>query len=108
MEKEDGITLRFVLDNDIHGFRKSRKLIDSGEQVFLWNKLYLDLLNSYKGKTPKQKIIKVLKNTKDFNELSLKYKKPIHKMFNLDNYFSKDELDIYYLMDLEELYKTNI
>lgn len=104
--KEEGITFRFIYDNDEAGFKKSRKMLEEGYSVFLWNKFYLDIIKDYKGKKSKSDLVKILKETKDFNNLGKKFNKPIEKLFNFAEYFTNDELDIYYLMDLEQLYKT--
>ena len=105
LKKEDGIELRFVFDNDKPGMKKARQMLDDGDKIFLWNKLYLDMIKDYKGKMTKPKLVQVLKNIKDLNSLSLKFKKPIERLFDFEKYFSKDDLDIYYLDDLEELFK---
>lgn len=107
--KEDGISFRFVYDNDGPGFRKSRQMLDEGRTVFLWNKFFLDLIKQYKGNKPTSELVYMLKNIKDFNSLGKKFSKSsksIEKMFNFTDYFSNDSLDTYYLMDLNEIYKT--
>lgn len=105
---EEGIEFRFVYDNDISGLKKTRMMLDKGYKVFIWNMLFLDMLKDYKGSISKDKIVKMLKNIKDFNDLSKKYKIPIERKFNMEKYFTNDNLDIYYLMDLEVLYKTEV
>jgi len=106
--KEEGIEFRFIYDNDEPGFKKARKMLESGHQIFLWNKFFLDMIRDYKGNKPKSEMVKMLKNTKDFNSLGKRFSKPIERIFNFDKYFTNDELDIYYLMDLEQLYKTEV
>lgn len=103
--KEDGLELRFIFDADKAGFKKSREMIEKKYKVFLWNKFFLDFIKDYKGKLPKDKLVESLKRIKDFNKLQLKFRKPIEQIFDFNKYFSNDELDIYYLMDLEQLYK---
>jgi len=104
--KEEGIDFRFIYDNDEAGFKKSRKMLEQGYHIFLWNKFFIDMIKKYKGDKPKPEMVKMLKNIKDFNNLGKKFKQPIEKIFNFADYFTNDELDIYYLMDLEQLYKT--
>jgi len=106
--KEEGIEFRFIYDNDESGFKKSRKMLESGFKVFLWNKFFLDMIRKYKGNKPKSEMVKLLKETKDFNNLGKRFTKPIENIFNFAEYFTSDELDIYYLMDLEQLYKTEL
>lgn len=105
--KEDGLDLRFIYDNDKAGFKKSRMMIEQRKSVFLWNKLFLDMIKQYKGKLSKEELIETLENIKDFNMFQLKFKKaPVYKLFEIEKYFSRDDLDIYYLMSLKELAKT--
>lgn len=105
--KEEGLDLRFIYDNDKAGFKKSRTMIEQRKPVFLWNKLFLDMIKQYKGKLSKEELIETLENIKDFNMFQLKFKKaPVYKLFDIEKYFSMDELDIYYLMSLKELAKT--
>jgi len=106
--KEEGIEFRFIYDNDSSGFKKTRKMLEQGHKVFLWNKFFIDMLKKYKGDKPKSEMVNVLKNIKDFNSLGKRFKQPIEKLFNFDDYFTKDQLDIYYLMDLEQIYKTEV
>lgn len=103
--KEDGIELRFIFDNDKPGQDKARKMLDEKHTIFLWNKFFLDYLDNYKGKLNKYELMLKLKDIKDFNALALKFKKPISQLFDFSKYFSNDDLDIYYLDNLEELYK---
>ena len=105
--KEDGLDLKFIYDNDKAGFKKSRQMIEEHKPVFLWNKMFLDMIKQYKGKMSKQELVEIFINIKDFNGFQLKFKKgPVYKLFDLDKYFSRDDLDIYYLDNLKELVKT--
>lgn len=104
--KEDGLVINFLFDNDKAGFKKSRQMINEKHKIFLWNKFFMDIIKGYKGKMSKDELIDTLYDIKDFNALQLKFsKKPIHLRFEFDKYFSNDDLDIYYLMDLKELAK---
>lgn len=99
---DDGISLRFIYDNDKAGFKKSEKMLMQGHSVFLWNKFFIDMLKKYDG-NKKEMALKISKNIKDFNKLSLKFKKPLNQMFNLDKYFSSDKLDKIYFLDLQDI-----
>jgi len=99
---DDGINLRFIYDNDKAGFKKAEKMLMQGHSVFLWNKFFIDLLKKYDG-NKKEMALKISKNIKDFNKLSLKFKKPLNQMFNLDKYFSNDKLDKIYFLDLQDI-----
>jgi len=99
--KEDGIDIRFIYDNDKSGFRKTEQMLEEGYSVFLWNKLFIDLLKKHKGN--KRHMAEKLIEITDFNKLALNLKKPIYEMFDLDKYFSNDNLDKMYLLRLTDL-----
>lgn len=99
---DDGIRLRFIYDNDKAGNKKAEKMLMEGHSVFLWNKFFIDLLKKYDG-NKKEMAIKISENIKDFNKLSLKYKKPLYEMYDFDKYFSNDKLDKIYFLDLPDL-----
>lgn len=103
LTKEEGLDLRFLYDNDESGFKKSEKMLMDGYTVFLWNKLFLDILKKYNGN--KLEMCYNLMEIKDFNSFYLKSKKPLYKMFNLAEYFSNNKLDSLYFFDLDVLYK---
>jgi hypothetical protein len=101
---EEGIDLRFVYDNDKSGFRKAEEMLKNGHKVFLWNKFLLDLLKKYKGNKAEM-ACKLSLGIKDFNKLAIKMKKPLTELFNFDQYFSSDNLDKLYFLDLVTLTK---
>lgn len=107
--KEDGLDLRFVYDNDIPGFKKSKKMMEEGKKVFLWNKFFLDLIKSYKGKVNKIDLIRKLQHIKDFNQLAQIFKNSnIFSKIDNPKYFSNNCMDNIYFNTLEfvyELYK---
>lgn len=90
------IDVQFFFDNDKAGFSKSLEYIKKGYKVFLWNKLFSDIL---KHKRDKREAIKYLKNIKDLNQLAIMCKKSPYEFFNLQKYFSKDIFDTIYLND---------
>lgn len=103
----EDVILRFIYDNDGPGFRKTTEMLKKGHTVFLWNKFLLHLLKKYKGN--KFEFAKILtENIKDFNDLGIKFKKPIYNMFNWNDYFSNNIMDKLYLMDLSDLVKMNL
>lgn len=106
--KEEGIEFRFIYDNDFAGFKKSRSMLEQGHKIFLWNKFFIDIISDYKGTKTKKELANILKNIKDFNLLGKRFNKPLEKMFNFEKYFTNDELDIYYLDDLNVIYKTEV
>jgi len=104
---EDGITLRFIYDNDKSGFKKAINMIKDGQYVFLWNKFFIDISKQYKGNKPINKmIIDLSKKIKDFNKLTTYFNKPLNQQFDLDKYFSNDILDMEYLGNVEDVIKN--
>lgn len=105
--EEDGVTLKFVYDNDRSGFKKANEMIRDGQYVFLWNKFIIDISKQYKGKkSQKEMILDLSEKVKDFNKLATFFKKPLDQQFNLDKYFSNDTFDLEYLLPIQEVVKN--
>lgn len=105
--KEEGLDIRFIYDNDKSGFKKTLSMLEEGRTVFLWNKLFIDLLKNHRGN--KFKMAKLLsENIKDFNKLAIKINKPLYNLYDWDNYFTNNILDKVYLMDLTNLLKMRL
>ena len=104
--KEDGLDLRFIYDNDVPGFKKSKKMMLDGKKVFLWNKFFLDLVLNYKGNIKKIELVRKLQHIKDFNQLAMIFKKT-NVFSKIDNpkYFSRDSIDNIYFNTLEYLFE---
>lgn len=87
----ENLDLKFVLDADISGQKKSKEMIDNGYSVFLWKKLFNDLS---KGKGFKYKSF-LENNIKDINKLAEYYdNNHIYNDLKLNNYFAKDKFDL--------------
>ena len=94
-DADDDIKLRFFMDNDAQGILTTLDLLKSGHSVFLWNKLFRDLIS--KSET-KLKTKYELKEIVDLNDMSKLYSDPkIYRNLNMDNYFSKDKFDIMFI-----------
>lgn len=107
LKNESGVELRFIFDNDRAGFKKAEKMMENGNNVFLWNKFFLDLLSKKSGDRI-QNSKKLSSNIKDFSKLATYYKTPIHNNIELDKYFSNNKLDKIYFHPLEELVTTSL
>jgi hypothetical protein len=92
--ENENIKLRFVFDNDASGLRKAKQFLEKGKTVFLWKKLFDDLIkNDYTLKT-------ALNDIKDMNQLVILLHNPnIYNELHLEKYFSRDRFDIIYLED---------
>lgn len=94
-DADDDIKMRFFMDNDAQGILTTLDLLKSGHSVFLWNKLFRDLIS--KSET-KLKTKYELKEIVDLNDMSKLYSDPkIYRNLNMDNYFSKDKFDIMFI-----------
>lgn len=92
---DNNLDIQFFFDNDQTGFNKSNELIEDGHIIFLWNKLFEDIVkkkNVYDPYTLENKIKKV----KDLNRLGAIINNPYQKL-ELYNFFSKDLFDKVYL-----------
>lgn len=94
-DTDSDIKLRFFMDNDAQGILSTIDLLKSGHTVFLWNKLFRDMIS--KSET-KLKTKYELKEVVDLNDMSKLYSDPkIYRNLNMDNYFSKDKFDIMFI-----------
>ena len=92
MIENSGIDIQYFFDNDEAGFKKSEEKIKSGYSVFLWNKLFEDIVNKKKSDDPQGLLYRISK-IKDVNKLSQVAPNP-YKKLKLYNYFSVDVLDL--------------
>jgi hypothetical protein len=90
-----GLDLRYFFDNDEAGYRKTEEKMREGYPVFLWKKLFEDIVLKKKSSNPEQLMHRISK-VKDMNKLAQLVPEPYKKLI-LDNFFSKDEFDIRWL-----------
>lgn len=89
------IDIRFFYDNDDLGYKKSLYMLNKGYSVFLWRKLFKDIIDN---STNKYIVKKELEKIKDLNDLVIYTNNPnVFKDLNLQNYFSIDKFDKIYL-----------
>lgn len=94
-QSDANLKLKFFYDNDLTGLGKSVKMLRRGETVFLWNKLFDELI---KNKRDKNKAKKIYSQITDLNKLVIIAKNPnVYNKLKLEKFFSIDELDIMYL-----------
>lgn len=77
------IPVRYLLDDDKDARKKTMEMLNNGNEVFLWGKLKYDL-----GLPSKEKW--------DYNDLIL-WCKNKELVFNVEEYFSKNKLDIVWI-----------
>lgn len=86
------LDIQYFFDNDDAGFKKTSEKIKTGYNVFLWRKLFENIVERKKTEDPYSLYHRISK-VKDINKLSQLVEKPYVNL-NLQEYFSKDILDI--------------
>ena len=90
---KSGAELQFFYDYDRAGIYNSIKMLNQNQRVFLWEKLFEDLI---KNKKDPYQLYKKLIKIKDLNKLAEIVQDPYSKL-KLYNYFSIDLFDKKYL-----------
>lgn len=85
------LNIQYFFDNDKAGLNKSEEKLEEGYPVFLWNKLFEDIVNKKNSKEP-HKLYNRISSVKDINKLNELVPNSF-KLLNLSNFFSKDILD---------------
>jgi len=93
--ENNNLYLQYFFDNDEAGYKKSEEKLKSGFTVFLWKKLFDNIVDKKKSDDPYRLLYRISK-VKDLCKLSELIPSP-YKKFNLDTFFSKDVLDIKYI-----------
>ena len=89
--ENNDLDLQYFFDNDEAGFKKSEEKIKAGYPVFLWKKLFEDIVEKRNVGDPYRLLHRISK-VKDINKLSELVPDSFRKL-NLYNYFSSDVLD---------------
>lgn len=92
-----GLDIQFFLDQDIVGIKNSISLLKKGYRVFLWQLFNNELLKKLKSNKDAYEANKVVLKIKDLNRLVQIFKVDVYEKFKLNNFFSKSELDEFYL-----------
>ena len=91
LENND-LDIQYFFDNDEAGFKKSEEKIKEEYPIFLWKKLFEDIVDKKKSDDPFQLLHRISK-VKDINKLCQLVPDAYSKL-ELWNYFSNDILDI--------------
>jgi len=86
------LELQYFYDNDSAGFQKSEEKIKNGYSVFLWKKLFENIVEQKNSTDPYSLMYRISK-VKDLNKLAELTPNPCKK-FELDKFFSKDIMDV--------------
>jgi hypothetical protein len=90
--ESSGLELRYFFDNDEAGYKKSEEKLKEGYPVFLWKKLFEDIVDKKKSAEP-DKLMHRISKVKDMNKLAQLVPDP-YKKLKLDDFFSQDEYDV--------------
>jgi hypothetical protein len=86
------LDIQYFFDNDDAGYKKTEEKLKEGYPVFLWRKMFEDIVEKKKSPDPYSLHYRISK-VKDMNKLSQLVQNPF-KTLDLNNFFSKDILDI--------------
>jgi hypothetical protein len=100
MIENQNLDLQYFFDNDMAGFKKSEEKIRKGMRVFLWKKLFEDVVKKRNVYDPDKLLYRISK-IKDMNKLNELVPHAYSKL-KLEDYFSKDELDIRWIPKIEK------
>ena len=93
--ESNNLDLRYFYDNDDAGFKKSEQKIKAGYKIFLWKKLFENIVDKKNSADPYSLMYRI-SQVKDLNKLAQLVQDPFNKL-NLPNFFSKDIYDIKWL-----------
>lgn len=93
--EDNNLDIRYFFDNDEAGNKKSEEKLRQNYPVFLWYKLFNDIVYKKKSKDPEKLFYRISK-VKDINKLSEFVPDP-YKKLDLESFFSNDILDLKWL-----------
>ena len=103
--ENNGFDVQYFFDNDEAGFSKSEEKINEGFPTFLWMKLFEDIVDKKNPEDPYKLYNRIIK-VKDINKLAELVPNPYSKL-KLDEYFSKDVLDMKWIPKKKKKWKSN-
>lgn len=93
--ESNNLDLQYFFDNDEAGYKKSEEKLKESYDIFLWKKLFEDIVNKKNDPDPYRLLHRISK-VKDINKLAELVPEPFKKL-ELNNFFSKDIMDIKWL-----------
>lgn len=94
------LDIQYFYDNDAAGYQKSEQKIKDGYPVFLWKKLFENIVTHKNSSDPYSLMYRISK-VKDLNKLAELTSDPFKK-FKLSDFFSKDIMDIKWIPKKEK------
>jgi len=93
--ESNNLPLQYLYDNDYAGFKKAEEKMKAGFKVFLWQKLFDDIVSKKKASDPYQLMYRISK-VKDLNALAILVNNP-YKTLSMNSFFSNDVYDMAYI-----------
>ena len=94
------LDLQYFYDNDQAGYQKSEQKLRLGYSVFLWKKLFEDIVEK-KNPTDPYSLLYRISKVKDLNKLAELSPNPYSK-FELNKFFTKDIMDLKWIPKKEK------
>jgi hypothetical protein len=90
--ENNNLELQYFFDNDEAGYKKSEEKLKEGYPIFLWRKLFEDIVNKKNAADPYRLLHRISK-VKDINKLAELVPEPFKKL-ELNGFFSQDVMDV--------------
>lgn len=90
--ENNNLDLQYFFDNDEAGYKKSEEKLKEGYPIFLWKKLFEDIVNKKNAADPYRLLHRISK-VKDINKLAELVPEPFKKL-ELNSFFSQDVMDV--------------
>lgn len=104
--ENNNLDIQYFFDNDKTGHKKSEEKMRQGFRVFLWHKMFEDIVDKKSSFDPYSLLYRISK-VKDLNKLAQTIEDPYNKL-KLGNYFSQDLLDVKWIPKVREWKKKII
>lgn len=104
--ESNNLDLQYFFDNDEAGYKKSEEKLKNSFSVFLWKKLFEDIVDKKKSDDPFRLMHRINK-VKDLNKLSQLVPDTYRKL-ELSKFFSKDIMDIKFIPKYSRKKKVSI
>jgi hypothetical protein len=102
--ESNNLDLQYFFDNDEAGYKKSEEKLKEGYPIFLWKKLFEDIVNKKNAPDPYRLLHRISK-VKDINKLAELVPEP-YKKLDLDSFFSQDIMDVKWIPKFRRRKKT--
>jgi len=90
--ENNNLDLQYFFDNDEAGYKKSEEKLKEGYPIFLWKKLFEDIVDKKNAPDPYRLLHRISK-VKDINKLAELVPEPFKKL-ELNKFFSQDIMDV--------------